>query len=142
MASVRNLTFSIDIRFLKFGVAPLPSAKHLSRQLRLQFRANWFVVCALCHLVRLHRDDIDELTFLELVNHLFIMCFYRRVRNEDLELRLVLILKLFGDSHDFFFLFTCDLDPLVFHCLCEANLCNLGANSSLNVTFKDLVTKF
>lgn len=75
VAASHDLSGRVQIRLLELGVLPRARPEHLDGQLRLLLHALWLVLGTLAHAVGLARNDVDQLTLLEQVDHLLVVCF-------------------------------------------------------------------
>jgi hypothetical protein len=75
MSALWDLTLSVEVVFLEFGLFPCSAPDHINSQVSLEFLSLSGKVGALRDLVALISDYINELSFLHLFNYLLVMCF-------------------------------------------------------------------
>ena len=137
MTSLWYLAYSIDVSLLELRILPCTCTEHFCGELSLQLCTLWLVICTLSDIVRLLANDSNKFALLELIDHFLVVTLYSWGLNELIQLSLVLIVKIFSDTHDFFLLFASNFDPLVLHCLGESNLGNLCTNLLFNFSFQN-----
>ena len=73
VATFRDLTLSIEIKFLEFSIFPCTTSNHVHSEISLELLPLWSEVSSLSHLIALVTDNIDKLSFLHLLHYLFVM---------------------------------------------------------------------
>lgn len=79
VATLRDLTLSIEIEFLEFSIFPCPASNHVHSEISLELLPLWSKVRSLCHLIALVTDNVDQLPFLHLLHNLLVMSLEIRV---------------------------------------------------------------
>ena len=73
VATVRDLTLSVEIVCLEFSVFPCPASKHVQSEVSLELLPLWGEASSLGHLIALVAGNIDKLPLLHLLHDLRVM---------------------------------------------------------------------